>query len=167
MTNISLFEKYCILICLLFLTSCNQKPKKETIPKIHISYFKGLIETIIPIKCGEIIKRPKFEEIVDTNIFDIQLIDRITKQISLLKPTSSSPDCDVRIDFVLNLKTDTIKLCIGTFDCIIKDGKLMERNDTLLFLIRNYSGYYDYFSQRNLDYFRELDYFSLTKKVKN
>jgi hypothetical protein len=167
MTNTSRFEKYFILICLLFLTSCNQKPKKERIPNIHISYFKGLIETIIPINCGEIIKRPKFEEIVDTNILDIQLIDKITEQINLLKPAGGSQDCNVRIDCIINLRTDTIKLCIGTFDCIIKDGKLMERNDTLLFLIRNYSGYYDYFSQRNLDYFKELDYFSFDKKIKN
>jgi hypothetical protein len=164
MTNNSTNENVFLLICLLFLISCNPDHNKKTTSNIHISYIKGLTETIIPVKCGEIIARPKFDYKVDTILTEGQLIDRIVNQINSLKAIGGSQDCDVRIDCKINLPTDTIKLCIGNFDCIIKDGNLMERNDTLLFLIRKHSGYYDYFSQRNLDYFKELDYFSLDKK---
>jgi hypothetical protein len=160
MTNNSLYENVLLFICILFLISCNQNPKKEASPNIHISYFKGFTETIIPIKCGEIITRPKFENKVDTIITDRHLIDKIVNQINSLKAINGPQFCNVRIDCVVNLNSDTIKLCIGNFDCISKDGNLMQRNDTLLFLIRKYSGYYDYFSQGRLKYFKELDCFS-------
>jgi len=157
-----------VIVFLLFsqflLISCNQNPKKEFKPNIKISYFKGLTETIIPVKCGEIIARPRFDYKIDTIITDGQIIEEIRNQITSLIPLEGSQDCNVRIDCIINLYSDTIKLCIGTFDCIIKDGKLMSRNDTLLFLIRKNSGYYDYFTQDNLKYFKELDYFSLNKK---
>jgi hypothetical protein len=164
------YSKY-IFVFLLFsqllLISCTQNRKKEIIPNIKISYFKGLTETIIPVKCGEIMARPRIDYKIDTILTDGQLIDEIRNQIKSLKPLEGSQDCNVRIDCIINLYSDTIKLCIGTFDCIIKDGKLMSRNDTLLFLIRKNSGYYDYFTQNNLKYFKELKYFSLDKKQKN
>jgi hypothetical protein len=167
MTNNSKYKVVLLLFWLLLLISCNQNSKKETKPNIQISYFKGLTETIIPVKCGEIIARPRFDNKIDTIITDGHLIDKIENQIKSLKALEGSQNCNIRIDCVINLHSDTIKLCIGNFDCIIKDGNLMARNDTLLFLIRKNSGYYDYFSQDNLKYFKELDYFPLDKKIKN
>jgi hypothetical protein len=165
MTNNSKHKNVLLLFCLLFLMSCNHNSNKKTTPNIHVSYFKGLTETIIPVKCGEIIARPRFDYKIDTVITDEQLIDKIVNQIKSLRPIGGSQYCNVRIDCIINLHSDTIKLCIGDFECILKDGNLMERNDTLLFLIRKYSGYYDYFSQDNLKYFKELDYFSRGHKL--
>jgi hypothetical protein len=164
MTYFSKYKNVSPLICLLFLISCSQNSNKKSTPNIHISYFKGLTETIIPVKCGEILTRPRFDYKVDTIITDGQLIDKIVNQIKSLRTSGGSQYCNVRIDCIINLQADTIKLCIGNFDCIVKDGILMNRNDTLLFLIRKYSGYYDYFPHDNLKYFKELNYFSLGPK---
>jgi hypothetical protein len=42
----------------------------------------------------------------------------------------------------------------------------MEKNDFLIYLIRKYSGYYNYFSNDDLSYFKELKQFGIPNDYK-
>jgi hypothetical protein len=140
--------------------SCLRSTKDESLPRIQISYFKGIIERPRRTICGEISGIPPMEYKIDTLIVDKELIEEICKCISHLKVNKDFSSCDVRLDCFIQQKIDTIKLCIGEFDCILKDGVSMERNDSLLYLIRKNSGYYNYYKKDQLKYFEELKHFN-------
>ena len=127
---------------------------------IEILFIKGSINTRIPIGCGAITKTKSSFRKGDTIIVDKQKYLEIVNQIKILKklnPDSVNPNCDVRIQCKINYtKGDPVRLCIGEFNCLVKDGNIMEGNDTLVYLIRKYSGYYNYFSRSELSYFHEL-----------
>ena len=168
-----MLSNFRIIRLLLFLSialfiSCLRGPKDDSLPRIQISYFKGIIERPRRTICGEISGIPPMEYKVDTSIIDKGLIEEICKCISHLRVNKNFSNCDVRLDCFILQKTDTIKLCIGEFDCILKDGVPMERNDTLLYLIRNNSGYYNYYKKDQFKYFDELNYFNPEHiKIKN
>lgn len=153
-----------IILCFILFVSCKETRSNNHYPILKISYLNGNTERIIPFRCGEIVNLPIVELKTDTTILDNELIGRVIKQVKSLNRFSSNPQtgCDVKIDCLLKLsEKDSIKLCIGDFDCILKDGVLMERNDTLLYLVRRYSGYYNYFKETSLKYFKELNYFGV------
>ena len=147
---------FSIIIALIF--SCNPNEKRDYKPLIIISYYKGLIESPVAIKCGQVSKIPPIEFKVDTLISDTSLIHKISNCASNLR-TEASSNCEGRLDCFIIQNSDTTKLCIGTFDCIKKNGIGMHRNDTLLYLIRKNSGYYNYFRKDELRYFDELKIF--------
>lgn len=152
------------IIFFVFTASCRESKQISQLPELKISYLKGFTERIIPVKCGEIMSSPLAEIKVDTCIIDKELVNQIITQVKSLNPLSSNlqTGCDVKIDCTIKMtKEDSIKLCIGDFDCILRDGLLMKRNDTLLYLIRRYSGYYNYFQKATLKFFEELDYFGI------
>jgi len=159
LSNFRIVRLLLLFIIALFI-SCLRSPKVDSLPRIKISYFKGIIERPIRTICGEISGIPPMEYKVDTLIVDNKLIEEICKCISHLRVKKNFESCDVRIDCFILQKPDTIKLCIGEFDCIVKDGVSMERNDTLLYLIRKNSGYYNYFKKDQFKYFEELKYFN-------
>lgn len=153
-----------IVLSFIFSASCKETRQINHFPILKISYLKGNTERIIPVKCGEIMNFPAAEFKVDTNIIDKELVNRIINQAKSLNQLSDDRQtgCDVKIDCTIKLtKEDSIKLCIGDFDCILKDGVLMKKNDTLLYLIRRYSGYYNYFQEKSLKYFEELNFFGI------
>ena len=145
---------------MLFIPGCNSI-KKNYIPSIKVSYLKGTTERIIRVNCGEISRMPTMEYKIDTIISNKNQINDILNQVKRLKTLDRNiqTPCDVRMDCTINLSNDSIKICIGEFDCILKDGHLMERNDTLLFIIRENSGYYNFFPKKELIYFEELKLF--------
>ncbi|MCX6221332.1 MAG: hypothetical protein NTZ69_10115 [Bacteroidia bacterium] len=132
---------------------------------IEILYIKGSINTRTPIECGTITKAKSSYRKGDTLIVDKQKYIEIVNQIKTLKELkadSTLPNCDVRIQCRINYANgDSVKLCIGKFNCLIKDGNIMSKNDILVYLIRKYSGYYNYFSKSELLYFPELNKFGI------
>jgi len=153
-----------IIFFFIFSTSCKDTKKINHLPIVKISYLKGNTERIFPVNCGEIMDLSSVAFKVDTCVVDKELINRIISQVKSLNvlPSNLQTGCDVKIDCTIKLtKEDSIKLCIGDFDCILRDGLLMKKNDTLLYLIRRYSGYYNYFQETSLKYFEELNYFGI------
>jgi len=156
------------LLSLFLVTHCCRGSKSDSsnIVLIEVSYFKGQIERPEPLPCGGIASI-KSNIIKDTVLTDKQELNEIEHQISMireLKVDSTIYSCDVRIQCKLNLKNGkSIKVCIGKFNCLIKDFKRMTQNDTLVYLIKKYSGYYNYFPKEELMYFEELKQFGLPK----
>jgi len=142
---------------------------------IEVLFYKGDVETVVSIKCGEIKNTYALKS--DTSLLTEGKYDELIGKIKSLKESEDNKDvenCDVRIQVKVKYENGiTHEICIDGFNCLIKDGKKMKRDDYLIYLIRNYSGYYNYFSKSDL-YFDELkkigipnDYRDLTIKRKN
>ena len=165
------FKIILLSLILCFTVFCNNNKKDlTTYVSIEILYLKGLVETRGPVSCGAI-KKTKSLRKVDTVLVDKQICNDIVTQIKLLKELKTDSfisNCDVRIQCKINYANgDSVNLCIGEFNCIIKDGQRMRKNDTLIYLIRKHSGYYNYFSKEELSYFDELKLFKIPNDYKD
>jgi hypothetical protein len=154
------------LIVISLIASCNgTKKDKISIKSIEILYLKGTVCTTSSINWGAISSMiPKL--INDTFLFDETKLKEMEHQISIIKElkmdSTTSRGCDVRIECKINLKNGKIiTLCLSEFNCLIKDDKRIARNDTLIYLIKRYSGYYNYFRKEDLIYFDELKLFGI------
>lgn len=131
---------------------------------IEVIFFKGFVETTRPIKCGTLIDKPSLN-LKDTLISNNEKFVDIVNQVKLLKASiekNRPSNCDIRLQCKINYGNgDSLKLCIGEFNCIIENGQIMEKNDTLVYLIRKYSGYYNYFPKQDLNSFDELKQFGI------
>lgn len=162
-----------ITLFLCFTTFCSSL-KKDNPPNasIEIFYLKGVVDTRTPINCGTITKtKPSFRK-VDTVLTEKQRYIEIVNQVKLLreqnKDSSGTSNCDVRIQCKINhANGDSTNFCIGEFNCLVKNGQRMEKNDTLIYLIRKHSGYYNYFSKEDLAYFDELKHFGIPNDYKD
>ena len=164
MNKFQIISRLFLLLCLF--SSCNSiKKNKINIGSVEIQYFKGFVETNIRVRCGSI-KKNKNSFIVDTTL--IEKYSEIVSRVRGLKILEfDSINCDIRIQCKINCENgDSINLCIGDFNCLMKDGKGVERDDSLIYLIRKYSGYYNYFSGHELTYFDELKQFGIPSNYK-
>lgn len=161
------FQKIFLLLLVLFhFAFCKGINKDKTnIGSIQIRYYKGTIETTNSIRCGSIMKEIPLTK--DTLL--IQGHHKIITQIKALKEMKgdNTPNCDIRMQCWVKCENgDSILLCIGEFDCLIKNGKKMKNNDSLIYLIRKYSGYYNYFSKEELKHFSEIKIFGIPQDYK-
>lgn len=145
-----------------------KQPNKHSV--IYISYYKGLAETLVPIRCGDIAKIPSESFKVDTIIADSYLVNEIKKQAEIAQKNTSRlfSGCDIRMDCkVFHNNTESMKICIGQLDCIVINGEPVGSNNKLLYLIRKNSGYYNYFNREQLRHiFKELKIYGIPKDYK-
>jgi hypothetical protein len=168
MNNSMRITVYILLLSLA--TSCIIDNKEPDITLINIKYIKGIIETNKPIECGTLNKILS-SGVKDTIISDKAILIIIKHQISnTFNLTLDTPVsvCDIRMQCNIKLTNgDTVVLCIGEFNCLIKEDTRIMKNDTIVYLMRKYSGYYNYFPQDELDFFEELKFFGKPKDYKN
>jgi hypothetical protein len=160
-------KKIHFFFIIIFFFSCQGK-KDAQMELISISYLKGEIETKNPFYCGSIFHLRSKHLKKDTILTDLNKYKEVLRQIQRLRADSaSSSNCDVRIECKVILSNkDSIKLCIGNFNCIIKDDQKMIGNDTLVYLIRKYAGYYNYFTKEDLSFFQEIKQFGIPSNYK-
>jgi hypothetical protein len=134
---------------------------------IKIAYLKGSLETPMAIRCGVIRSYPQSYLKKDTLIIDQEKIKEIKMHLQRSKVDSLNPICDVRLDcYIIEADGDSLSICIGDFNCMVLNGKPMNANDTLAYLIKKYSGYYNYFSVNGLEYFKEIKLFGIPDDYK-
>jgi hypothetical protein len=166
-------QRASVFLIFSLIVSCNGTMRKATTndTSIEILYYKGIVHTGVSIRCGEITKPKTSFRKVDTVLTNKQQNTDIANLVKALRVIDDSIKyCDVRMQCKINYANgDTVQLCIGGYshNCTIKDGRRMENNDSLVYLLRNYSGYYNYFSKEELTYFDELKRFGIPKDYKN
>jgi hypothetical protein len=153
-----------LLIILLSFSHCNSRRESSEIKSINISFLKGSIDNMNPYPCGELaeVKNSiKKDTIISTNNV-ICIIGNELEKVHKYVSIDSNSICDVRIECKINYKSgDAIRLCLGEFDCIVTENDQIFNSDTLSFFIKKYSGYYNYFSKTDLEYFSEIKIFGI------
>lgn len=154
------------LLCLF--ASCNGiKKNKKNIDSIEIQYLKGPVETMNSIRCDSLERERDLS--LSKNTLLIEKYKEIITQVRALKElkVDNTTSCDVRMQCKINCENgDSIQLCIGESNCLIKNGKAMQNNDSLVYFIRKYSGYYNYFPKVELPYFPEIKIFGIPQDYK-
>lgn len=165
-----------LIISILFaISSCNNKPKESNliaepvvidnrIDSITILYYNYLREPSTPIKVEDIkLDLPKFEidrkGILDAHITDSMQITALTNKIDLLKPMKQSAPLDARLVATIKYKDGrTAQLCLGGkyVNEIFLDGTQQENNNELIFILKNYAGFYPWMIGDDMFAMKEL-----------
>jgi hypothetical protein len=171
--DINNFKIILFILVLTLFSFCSDREKNHSKnATIETLYLKGLAETPIAVQCGEL-PISKYSSLYGNTVLCdekkyIEILNYV-KSLKLLKTDGKFTNCDIRIQCKINLTNgDSIRLCIGLSNCIIRNGQLMEKNDTLIYLIRRYSGYYNYFSKEVLlRFFHEVIQFGVPINYKD
>jgi hypothetical protein len=106
----------------------------------------------------------------DTVVRETILINKLEKFVQTLDIKANgneSNNCDIRIQCKLNFANGTTKrLCIGDFNCISIDGKNIGKCDSITYLVKAYSGYYNYFEKWRINDNDEIKQFGIPDDYK-
>jgi hypothetical protein len=148
-----------LLISFFFLifVECSTDSKKS-ISSIEIEYYKGHFESPISLECFENLNDKNFDiGTVDTLIINPYILNQIDSLLEILIPDSQMVNVDVRICCIINFNNgDETHLCLGERFGVKYQNKYYENSQLLSYLIKNNSGYYQYFPIDLLNYFPEL-----------
>lgn len=148
-------------LILILLISCLKPEKEKNLPKdfIKVSYINGFIDSNLSFNCNdEILGKSHITKEVVISKKDFNIIVELINGIQLTD-TIKNESCDKRMD----IRFDSINICIGAFDCIKKEGNSASANDSLLYLIRSNTGYYNFFSKNDLENFFEIKKWGVPK----
>ena len=122
-----------------------------------------------PIPCGSIMQKKRHFGIKDTFISNSKAYEEIIYKIKRLKSLETTHfSFDNRIEARINLNSgDSFQLCIALFNGIMLNGKFMGENDSLAYLIKANSGYYNYFQKERLYSLQEISKFGIPNNYKN
>lgn len=168
----------CCIIVLLVCPSCGSKDStggKKTY--IQIYYENSAIDSELDCEYDF----NKLEQFNNGEIYDLgkiiledSLYNEIKRHISSLKkdydPKYDSIDYNIPLHFQAHFhEGDSLlyKVCIDGFNRISIDGNVVNKNDTLVYLLRRYAMLYDYSPIEELDYFDELSTFGLPDNYVN
>ena len=176
------------LFCILFLllVSCNIKEKKNIcnsdIKDIQVLYSAGLSTGDVATRCEDLlrwaeeskkrvnnIKYVPYLPFIDTLITDCSIIEQIEYEINNFQPIENRL-IDARMLVYVNYKNgDVDKICINGVPVrdIIYNGQF-QYNNKFLYLIKLYSGFYDWIPKSEFSYMDELnDTTFVREKMKN
>jgi|GEM_PF-2575760 len=147
--SISLF-----LFCAYSCTSSN----RERIPDeyIEVYYFKGRPDA--NLSCSKEFSIDEADSLGDITIKSSDY-QRIVKYVNDAENVSGeSLTCDMFMQCNISGPGKvTRRLCINVFNCTTLDNKQVIVSDSLIYLLRNYSGYYNYIESERLRIFEELE----------
>lgn len=150
-----------IFALLLSVTGCNNKQKENTlteevsksdrrIDSISVLYYNYLVEPQTPVKAEDIkLNIPQFDKdrkgVLDAHISDSIRIKDIKSRIDSLRPARQPSPLDARLVAIINYKDGSEDiLCLGGHyvNEIFLNGVQQEADNKLLFMLKNYIGFY-------------------------
>lgn len=182
MINKLIVYVFFIFVSITLFFSCKYSNKKDNvniyscdsqIDSISIFYYNSLFKSFKGIKCEEITKAyiPDFvnenEGILYVVIKDCKILKEIEMEVLQLRESQDYPLEDIRIAATLYYKDKMIKrICISNMfaESIFLDGEIQEKNNKLLYLIKNNIGYYVWFGEPILEMMDELQDTSFIKE---
>lgn len=175
-----------IFILLLSITSCNSKGKENNaqveetqsiskadrrIDSISVLYYNYLIEPQTPIKPQDIkLNIPQFDKdrkgVLDAHLVDSMRIKDIKSRIDSLKPAQQPSELDARLVAIIKYKDGSEDvLCLGGqyVNEIFLNGIQQEADNKLLFMLKNYIGFYPWMIGDDMFAMKELQDQSFAK----
>lgn len=160
--NLKIITLILLIIVFAFITliTCANLHKKET---ITIFYRKGVVETPITRQCYIFKELCNSEKSSDTVFVTDKEFLLIKKGIENRRIMKEKVECDTR----LFLKMDFIEICFGEMGCISNcEGKRIQLDSKIEYLIKSESGYYNYFEKENLISDKEIRTFGIPTSYK-
>lgn len=163
-----------LLLVVLVSTTCNSNKKSTDITEVHkdidsvfVTYFCGKFDSNIAIKCEKIATiqaiHPKnnyssFVEVVDTFIADKTILEKI-KLLLDKKEILRDYNEDARMYVTIKYKDNTIdNICLGmNTPHVLFNGTPTMIENKLVYLLRQYSGYYKWFNNEDYSKFIEIN----------
>ena len=165
---------YCILVVCIF-TTCNSDRKgreiseKVDIDSVLVTYYCGMMDSNVAIKCGVLaviqadhppndytFLKEGIVELIDTFIVDKPILKEIESLLKKKEPIETYKE-DARMYVSIkysNGETDNICLGMNTPQALF-NGEPMLIEDNLIYIFRLNSGYYQWFSEKDLESFKE------------
>ena len=134
-------------VIILFIIACQKSAKPKF---IEIKYLMGSIESSNSFQCDFFDKRKKTIP-TDTIFINKKLFDTFYNYFTKIKIRKEFQNtCDTRFE----LKVDSIRTCINYSNivCNNNNNELIETNDKIIYLIKKYSNYFNYFDTKDLKY---------------
>ncbi|TGX79441.1 hypothetical protein E5358_14890 [Palleniella muris] len=131
-------------------------------PAITVGYLIGTFETSAAIKCDTLKKR--FAN-VDTDTVVSITKNEFDEIVELMKiPCTPKKRCDTR----MYVQYDSLELCFSVFDCVcsIDSDKITNKQKWTAYQMKCKSGYYNYISPDNLEYYEYIKKFGVPKNYK-
>ncbi len=170
-------NSYALFISILFLSiaSCSNKQQRDntetaakpnrSIASISVLYYNYLIEPATPVKPEDIkLNIPHFDidrkGVLDAQIVDSLKINDIKIRIDSLRPAAQLLPLDARLVAVIKYtdgcKQDT--LCLGGYSVseIFWNGVRQKTDNRLIFLLKNYAGFYPWMIGDDMFVLKEL-----------
>lgn len=170
---------YAVLIFVLFLTmtGCNNKQKenaaepetqaKETnrsISNISVLYYNYLLDSVTPVNPNDIqLNIPQFDKdrrgVLDAGIDDSTKIKGLKNRIDSLQPAKTPSPIDARLVATIHYTNGSQDvLCLGgrSVNQIFLNGVEQETDNELLFLLKNYTGFYPWMIGDDMFAMKEL-----------
>lgn len=168
-----------IFALLLSIASCNNKPKENTqeekqidtvtktnssIDSISVLFYNYLADFKTPVKPENIkLNIPQFDKdrkgVLDAYIVDSMQIRSIKNRIDSLQPAQQALPLDARLVAVIKYndgKNDTLTLGGYAVDQIYLNGVQQETDNKLLFILKNYIGFYPWMIGDDMFAMKEL-----------
>jgi len=137
---------------------------------MNVYYIKGPFEPHLPLVCGQVSNYMGSELAMDTILTDTILLKKVRNFIQILDASThnnETKNCDIRVQCELNFDNGTSRrMCIGDFNCIQLDGKNVGECDSLEYLIKVHSGYYNFFEGWRLNNFKEIKQYGVPDDYK-
>lgn len=174
-----------ITLFLLAVTSCNNKqkesntvePETETVePKGNISsisvlYYNYIVEAEAAVNPNDIqLNIPQFDKdrkgVLDATINDSIRISKLKSRIDSLHATPQPSPIDARLVAIINYENGAQdQLCVGGkyVNKIFLNGVEQQTDNQLLFLLKNYSGFYPWMIGDDMYAMQELQDASFSK----
>ena len=151
------------------LLSCKNQKKDSVnsldcqIDSIHVFYYNYLFSSIISRSCDDVIKKRypiEDGDIIDTLITNAEILEKIEATLlQLEKDDDISYSQDARFVAKVYWKSkDVGEICIGGYfsSFISWNGRLQKNNNSLLYLLKLYSGYYSWFDETEIEVMPEI-----------
>ena len=116
---------------------------------IEIYFLKGYVNAAI--SCNKNFHISETDSLEDVYIEKSEYIKllRLVNELQL-KRAGDADFCTMSLQCNIHSREKVERLCIGQFDCIVLDREEVLSSDSLIYMLRKYSGYYNYFNAKNL-----------------
>ena len=166
-------RKYIILIFIISFVSCEKK--EEKIESIKVWYYNGIFERVTAVDCDEVVYLPEKVDTIEVVLEDgsilpkeaVVLESKITDKenlreiaVELQKRKNITHDyVDARMKcYIIRESGQVDSLCIGDNPIYaLYNNQPIKLSNKLIYLIRDYCGFYRWINAGMLQYFDELN----------
>lgn len=156
-----------IIFSLFLFGSCSGTDRNDTLEHIDIYYAMGYVDSDGPCEKDFHDSEVLDKEDVYIGRKDYEAIIQLLAELEVSGDVASTYGMCLQSNFHF-ADSSFRRVCVGQFGDITVDGKPFARKDSLVYLLRKYSGFYNYYSREEVVRFcEELSSFGIPENYKD